>query len=268
MDAVPAGKVRKYLRGEWTPKAKSVPHPLPVTSASPNSPVVASTPASAPSNSNSFGLPQPPSYQLELAKTGRSTCKRCDSVIKKLVLRVGTRPLFRGKPGYLQWQHATCTLFDPSTVKKGGDIEDYAKLSDEDKAIIDERIEISKEGFEDDNRPIKQEELARADFTGTIRPPPSLLVGTLLPYQREGHSWMVEQEVSDEEPLRRGGILADEMGMGKTIQTICCIVDNRPKNQHANEPVMPMLCMPVGSQPKADREEVRLDPSPTTTYAQ
>lgn len=43
--------------------------------------------------------------------------------------------------------------------------------------------------------------------------PPELLM-TLLPYQKEFLAWAVKQERGD----IKGGILADEMGMGKTIQ--------------------------------------------------
>eukprot|EP00605_Chrysophyceae_sp_TOSAG23-4_P001643 GSChrysophyteH1.ASY1.ANO1.1804.1 assembled CDS len=42
----------------------------------------------------------------------------------------------------------------------------------------------------------------------------------LLPYQKEGLAWMINQE---DGPVR-GGILADEMGMGKTIQTVSLLL--------------------------------------------
>jgi DNA repair protein RAD16 len=43
----------------------------------------------------------------------------------------------------------------------------------------------------------------------------------LLPFQKEGVQWMVRQETLSE---FSGGILADEMGMGKTIQTLALCV--------------------------------------------
>lgn len=42
--------------------------------------------------------------------------------------------------------------------------------------------------------------------------PPEAITLSLLPYQKEGFGWMVEREA---DPTCRGGILADEMGMGK-----------------------------------------------------
>ncbi|KAK9247909.1 SNF2 family N-terminal domain-containing protein [Lipomyces tetrasporus] len=49
---------------------------------------------------------------------------------------------------------------------------------------------------------------------------PEELTITLLPFQREGLHWLVAQESSK----YKGGILADEMGMGKTIQTIALLL--------------------------------------------
>ncbi|KAJ3796514.1 SNF2 family N-terminal domain-containing protein [Lentinula aff. detonsa] len=48
---------------------------------------------------------------------------------------------------------------------------------------------------------------------------------TLLPFQRESLHWMRKQE----EGPWKGGMLADEMGMGKTIQVIALLVSDRKK---------------------------------------
>ena len=46
--------------------------------------------------------------------------------------------------------------------------------------------------------------------------PPAEMLMCLLPFQKEFLAWAVSQERSE----IRGGILADEMGMGKTIQVL------------------------------------------------
>lgn len=70
----------------------------------------------------------------------------------------------------------------------------------------------------------KLEELAAKNVERAEQP--SDLAVTLLNFQLEGLSWMVRQEESGE---YKGGILADEMGMGKTIQMIALMMHDRTK---------------------------------------
>ncbi|KAJ1660328.1 DNA repair protein rad16 [Dispira simplex] len=58
-------------------------------------------------------------------------------------------------------------------------------------------------------------------------PQPTDLALPLLPFQRESLSWMVRQE---RETSHKGGMLADEMGMGKTIQVIALLL-TEPRSQ-------------------------------------
>ncbi|KAF3605072.1 hypothetical protein DY000_02044428 [Brassica cretica] len=59
-------------------------------------------------------------------------------------------------------------------------------------------------------------------ITETVEPPPDLIM-PLFRYQKEFLAWATKQEQS----AAAGGILADEMGMGKTIQAISLVVARR-----------------------------------------
>ncbi|KAJ3024337.1 DNA repair protein rad16 [Thoreauomyces humboldtii] len=62
-------------------------------------------------------------------------------------------------------------------------------------------------------------------ITPELAPQPADIMVKLLPFQQEGLFWMTAQE----ESRFAGGILADEMGMGKTIQMISLLVTKKMK---------------------------------------
>ncbi|KAI9505438.1 DNA repair protein rad16 [Coemansia spiralis] len=67
-------------------------------------------------------------------------------------------------------------------------------------------------------------DLSKQVSTQKIEQPAELKI-KLLPFQQEGVWWMSQQERT----AFKGGILADEMGMGKTLQTIALLLVNRGK---------------------------------------
>ena len=136
------------------------------------------------------GLPKKPSHFVEKAKTGRSTCKKCDKKIDKSVLRVGTQPLFRGKPGYVVWYHLDCATFNPAEFPRGEEVGGYHTLTPEEKEKVDKRVASSAAEYVDDSQ---EASLAPLEFSGPLRLKPGCLTATLLPYQKDGHSWMVQQ---------------------------------------------------------------------------
>ncbi|PWA62436.1 helicase protein with RING/U-box domain-containing protein [Artemisia annua] len=68
--------------------------------------------------------------------------------------------------------------------------------------------------------------------TETVEQPPDLIM-PLLRYQKEWLAWGLKQEESPS----RGGILADEMGMGKTVQAIALVLAKRALCHELGEPV-------------------------------
>jgi SNF2 family DNA or RNA helicase len=71
-----------------------------------------------------------------------------------------------------------------------------------------------------DQTAIEPDELVRKDWTVPVEPHANLLM-PLLPYQKEGLGWMLHQEQT-----AHGGILADEMGMGRHRPLLCPLISS------------------------------------------
>ncbi|CAG9463875.1 unnamed protein product [Pedinophyceae sp. YPF-701] len=116
-------------------------------------------------------------------------------------------------------------------------------------AALDQLLEDKKNGVrpqtEEDGDPYELEsDEDPADFffpereLKEVEPPQEILM-PLLPYQKEFLWWAMTQEKG---PFQ-GGLLCDEMGMGKTIQAVSVIVSHRTDDQYADfapEPLPPL----------------------------
>jgi hypothetical protein len=152
------------------------------------------------------GLDNGSTYIIEYSKTSRATCKRCDIRINKNELRVGHRPLFRGKPGYQVFKHLHCIVFSEE-ITCAEDVAGSDGLTDEDYKALAKRIDESFTLIQKENQELEPDELVQKKFEGEMRAAPKGLAANLLPFQEEGVSWMYHQERNVEDV--RGGILGE-----------------------------------------------------------
>lgn len=78
---------------------------------------------------------------------------------------------------------------------------------------------------------------------------------TLYHHQLLGAQWMIERELSDEAPY--GGLLADGMGLGKTVQTLACMVGNPPGGKDRSRGVKATLIVVPSSVIEQWLDEIR-----------
>merc|ERR1719276_30398 len=117
------------------------------------------------------GLDQGSTYIVEYAKTARATCKRCNERIKKGELRIGHRPLFRGKPGYQVFKHLRCIVFSEE-ISCAEDVGGFSKLKSEDYDALVSRVDASASEIKQESEELAPDELVQKEFSGEIRRAP------------------------------------------------------------------------------------------------
>eukprot|EP00916_Digyalum_oweni_P018302 GHVL01030711.1.p1 GENE.GHVL01030711.1~~GHVL01030711.1.p1 ORF type:complete len:890 (-),score=192.87 GHVL01030711.1:2871-5540(-) len=161
-------------------------------------------------------------FIIQKAPSGFSRCRKCGMTVAKNSVRIGypTKDP-RGDYGAL-----TC-WFHPSCCTKTCIIEDYESIFGWNDLTEEEKECFKNCKYEDEvpDEPKNLTEMVKRHLTERHKPPRDLIV-PLLPFQEEGLAWMCNQEDSNV----KGGILADEMGMGKTIQTISLILCMKERN--------------------------------------
>ena len=156
----------------------------------------------------------------QIAPSGRAGCRTCSEKIAKGSVRLGAATKWGGGAnGYInKWAHVRCTRVPPEFYDEFDareDVHAFGALSAAQQGEVVRTLKLKGTPKHlktiDPNDPdfLKKSTLPEA-------PQPALVTIRALPYQREGFGWMCAQE----ESAHRGGILADEMGMGKTLQAI------------------------------------------------
>ncbi|KAG0646207.1 DNA repair rad5 [Hyphodiscus hymeniophilus] len=79
---------------------------------------------------------------------------------------------------------------------------------------------------------------------------------TLYHHQLLGAQWMIERELGEEAP--HGGLLADGMGLGKTVQTLACMVGNQPEASDCKREVKATLIVVPSSVIDQWMDEIRV----------
>ncbi|KPI83412.1 putative DNA repair protein [Leptomonas seymouri] len=161
-------------------------------------------------------------YIVQKAPTARARCRKCSQLVQKGELRIGI-PIRHcaGDNGWISaWQHLSCTrIAEECTYPL--DMQGFTNLTQEEQELV--KKEVTSTAVPEHLQPLDPDDLVHRSKMEQMAPPATLL-RPLLAYQKEGMGWMVRQELESEV---KGGILADEMGMGKTIQTIGMMLSHR-----------------------------------------
>mmetsp|Transcript_56102 Transcript_56102/g.88937 ORF Transcript_56102/g.88937 Transcript_56102/m.88937 type:complete len:1185 (-) Transcript_56102:208-3762(-) len=169
---------------------------------------------------------------VQYSPTARAGCRRCGEKIEKDVLRLGYPFRWRASEDpYTLYLHPECYVPEVFGIKEKelpSKILGYKALSNTEKAQLWKAMRSEGKDRTASSEGKAATTALSTNSVGTVAkiPPvkvPKEITIPMLPFQREGLAWMCNQE----ETAAGGGILADEMGMGKTIQAIALLVAKR-----------------------------------------
>eukprot|EP01062_Namystynia_karyoxenos_P006440 TRINITY_DN12253_c0_g3_i1.p1 TRINITY_DN12253_c0_g3~~TRINITY_DN12253_c0_g3_i1.p1 ORF type:complete len:1155 (+),score=498.32 TRINITY_DN12253_c0_g3_i1:72-3536(+) len=159
-------------------------------------------------------------HRVGYAPSGRARCGRCSELIPLGEVRIGAPLKWRSNYYLTSWSHVACVRIPGTAAQVKRALHGVEELSAKDTRRIlaeltsKERPDCEVKAVDVDDETFWQAPPAEAP--PPAEPTPHCMTKPLLPFQERGVGWMLAQEAGSV----RGGILADEMGMGKTIQTI------------------------------------------------
>ncbi|KAG8470640.1 hypothetical protein KFE25_009061 [Diacronema lutheri] len=160
-------------------------------------------------------------FCIQHAPTGRAKCRVCGTLIPAKALRFGVEEIMSGYGEIMCYRHLACSRL-PLGVPLSN-VDGLSELDESERALVESTL-LSTSPLDHLTEADPDEVLRSSVIVHTAeREPPATITTPLLCFQRIGLAWMCEQERSEV----RGGILADEMGMGKTIQTLALIATHR-----------------------------------------
>lgn len=171
---------------------------------------------------------------VHFSPTNRASCRRCGEKIEKDQLRLGFPFRFNSREDpYTMYLHPECYVPEVFGIKEKelrSQVLGYAELNNSEKAQLWKAMrsdskdrQASKDGQAATNSLNTKSIGSETALAVKQVKIPKEITAPMLPFQKEGVSWMVNQEQNSKV---RGGILADEMGMGKTIQAISLMCAN------------------------------------------
>lgn len=89
----------------------------------------------------------------------------------------------------------------------------------------------------------------------------SVLIGLSYHHQLLGADWMVSRELAVEKP--NGGLLADAMGLGKTLQTLATMIGNPPSREEIKANLKSTLIVLPASAIRQWMDEIKIHVEPT-----
>jgi DNA repair protein RAD16 len=165
---------------------------------------------------------------VQYSPTARARCRRCGDNIEKDVLRLGYPFRWRAaEDAYSLYLHPECYVPEVFGIKEKElpkKVLGYSALSNTEKAKLWKAMRSSgkdKAAGSEGKAAAKDystKSVLSIDKVPPVKVPKQITI-PMLPFQQEGLAWMCHQETQ----AARGGILADEMGMGKTIQMIALL---------------------------------------------